>query len=80
LGRIIAVVQHAPGALADITKIIDESAGNLTNIQTLRRSPTFFDMIFDIEVRDNRHLIQIIAALRTSAFVVSADRTYELNE
>ena len=80
LGRVIAVVQHAPGALADITKIIDESAGNLTNINTLRRSPTFFDMIFDIEVRNNRHLIQLIAALRTSAFVVSADRAYELSE
>ncbi len=80
LGRIILVVEHAPGALADITKIIDESAGNLTNIQTLRRSSTFFDMVFDIEVRDNRHLIQIIAALRTSSFVVSVDRTYELKQ
>lgn len=80
VGRILAVVEHSPGALADITKIIDESAGNVTNIKTLRRSPAFFDMIFDIEVRDNRHLIQIIAALRTSPFVVSADRSYELEQ
>ncbi|MEP1229655.1 MAG: bifunctional (p)ppGpp synthetase/guanosine-3',5'-bis(diphosphate) 3'-pyrophosphohydrolase [Litorimonas sp.] len=80
LGRVLLVVHHARGALADITKIIDESAGNLANIKTLRRSSTFFDMIFDIEVRDNRHLIQIIAALRTSTFVVSADRTYALSQ
>lgn len=80
LGRILSVVEHVPGALADITKIIEESSGNVTNIKTLKRSPAFFDMIFDIEVHDNRHLIQIIAALRASRFVVSAERTRELNE
>jgi len=79
LGRVLAVVEHTPGALADITKIIDQSSGNVTNVNTLRRSPTLYDMILDIEVRDNRHLIQIIAALRTSSFVMSADRSYVLN-
>ena len=78
IGRVLAVVEHAPGALADITKIIGETAGNMTNIKTLRRGTAFFDMIFDIEVRDNRHLSHIIAALRTSTFVVSAQRSYAL--
>jgi len=62
-GRLIITVQHIPGALADVTKIIGESMGNLTNIKTFVRSPTFFDMTIDIEVRDNRHLMSIIAAL-----------------
>ncbi len=74
-GRITATVEHVPGALADVTKIIGEAKGNLTNIKTLKRSPTFFDMVLNIEVHDNRHLIQIVAALRASAYVVSADRT-----
>lgn len=78
MGRIVATVQHVPGALADVTKIIGESQGNLTNIKTMRRSPTFFDMIIDIEVRDNRHLMSIIAALRASAFVVKVNRTRAL--
>ena len=77
-GRIISTVQHVPGALADVTKIIGESQGNLTNIKTVRRSPTFFDMILDIEVRDNRHLMSIIAALRASAFVVKVNRSRAL--
>jgi len=80
VGRILAVVEHAPGALADITLIILESSGNVTNINTLRSGRTFFDIMIDIEVRDNRHLIQIIAALRTSSFVVSAERSYELKK
>ncbi len=72
--RITATVEHVPGALADVTKIIGEAGGNLIKINTLQRSPTFFDMIFDLEVTDNRHLMQIIAALRASAYVVAAQR------
>ncbi len=74
-GRVTATLEHVPGALADVTKIIGEAGGNLTNIKTVSRSPTFFDMIIDIEVRDNRHLLQIIAAMRASTYVVSAQRT-----
>ena len=73
-GRVSATVEHVPGALADVTKIVGEAGGNLINILTVQRSPTFFDMIFDVEVTDNRHLMQIIAALRTSAYVVAAQR------
>ncbi|WP_298914175.1 bifunctional (p)ppGpp synthetase/guanosine-3',5'-bis(diphosphate) 3'-pyrophosphohydrolase [uncultured Algimonas sp.] len=73
--RVTATVEHVPGALADVTRIIGENAGNLINIRTLQRSPAFFDMLLDLEVRDNRHLLAIIAALRTSTYVVAADRT-----
>ena len=76
--RLIATVEHVPGALADVTRIIGQSEGNLLNIKTLQRSPAFFDMLLDLEVRDNRHLIAIIAALRTSPFVVTVDRTRQL--
>jgi len=77
-GRVIATVQHVPGALADVTKKIGESQGNLTNIKTIRRSPSFFDMVIDVEVRDTRHLMSIIAALRASAFVVKVNRSRAL--
>ena len=73
-GRMTVTVEHVPGALADITKIIGESDGNLINIKTLKRSTAFFDMIMDVEVSDNRHLVQIMAALRASAYVISAER------
>jgi len=76
--RVVITVQHVPGALADVTKIIGESKGNLTNIKTIRRSPTFFDMVIDVDVRDARHLMSIIAALRASAFVVKVNRSRAL--
>ena len=74
VGRITATIEHVPGALADITAKIGEAGGNLTNIKTLKRSPSFFDMILDIEVLDTRHLSHIVAALRASSYVVSAKR------
>ena len=74
VARMRATVQHVPGALADVTKVIGEAGGNLINIRTVRRSETFFDMILDIEVDDNRHLSHILAAVRASSFVVEADR------
>ena len=74
-GKITTTVEHVPGALADVTKIVGEALGNITKVKTLVRSPSFFDMEIDVEVTDNRHLIQIVAALRASAYVVSAKRT-----
>ncbi len=76
IGRISVTMEHVPGALADVTKAIGESKGNVTNFRTLKRSSSFFDMIFDVEVIDNRHLLQIIAAMRASAYVVSAERAH----
>ncbi|RKQ71454.1 GTP pyrophosphokinase/guanosine-3',5'-bis(diphosphate) 3'-pyrophosphohydrolase [Litorimonas taeanensis] len=76
VGRITMTVEHVPGALADLTRIIGDAGGNMVNIKTVKRSPVFFDMVMDVEVRDNRHLIQIIAALRASAYVIAAERAH----
>ena len=72
--RVVATVEHVPGALADVTKLMGDAGGNLINISTVNRSPVLFDMILDIEVNDKRHLSQIIAALRTSIYVVNTQR------
>ena len=74
-GRITVTLENVSGALADVTKIIGEAGGNLSHVRTLERSTSIFEMLFDVEVKDNRHLIQIVAALRASAYVVSANRT-----
>ncbi|MGF1462322.1 MAG: RelA/SpoT family protein [Maricaulaceae bacterium] len=74
IGRVLANVAHEPGALADICHAVGRSGGNITDIRNLRRSPDFFDMRFDIEVRDSRHLSEVIAAMRACSCVTAADR------
>ncbi|MBL4852789.1 MAG: bifunctional (p)ppGpp synthetase/guanosine-3',5'-bis(diphosphate) 3'-pyrophosphohydrolase [Robiginitomaculum sp.] len=74
MGQVTATLEHVPGALAAVTAIIGEAGGNVTNIKTIKRSPSFFDMVMDIEVTDARHLSQIVAAMRASAYVVTVRR------
>jgi len=74
VGQVTATLEHVPGALAAVTVIIGEAGGNVTNIKTVKRSSAFFDMVMDIEVADARHLLQIVAAMRASAYVVAVRR------
>ena len=72
--RVHATMHNAPGALAEIAKAVGENRGNIGNVKTLKRSKDFFEMQFDIEVFDNRHLANIISALKMCSSVVSAER------
>ena len=72
--RVHAVMHNTPGALAEIAKAVGENRGNIGNVKTLKRAKDFFEMQFDIEVFDNRHLANIISALKMCNSVVSAER------
>lgn len=74
VGRMRVSVENGPGVLAKLCAIVSEHEGNITNVKTLRRSPDFFDLAFDIEVVDVRHLTHIAAAMRACPFVVSVER------
>jgi GTP pyrophosphokinase/guanosine-3',5'-bis(diphosphate) 3'-pyrophosphohydrolase len=65
VARMQLTVENARGVLAHLCKIIAENEGDILNIRTARRSVDFFDLVFDVEVADARHLTNIIAALRT---------------
>ncbi len=74
VGRMRVSVENGPGVLARLCAIVSEHDGNITNVKTLRRSADFYDLAFDIEVMDLRHLTHIAAAMRACLFVVSVDR------
>ena len=74
VARIRAVVENARGVLADLCRIIAENEGDILNLRMPKRSADFFDMVFDIEVADLRHLENIVAAMRTSKAVKDVER------
>ena len=74
IGRINATVRNEPGVLAEIAGAVGEAGGNITDVKTIERTKDFFSMGFDVEVFDARHLSNIVAALKTSDRVVSAQR------
>jgi GTP pyrophosphokinase/guanosine-3',5'-bis(diphosphate) 3'-pyrophosphohydrolase len=74
VARVQITVENARGVLAQLCRIIAENEGDILNIRTARRSIDFFDLVFDVEVADARHLTNILAALRTLKAVREVSR------
>ena len=66
VGRITVLTANQPGALSTLTTVIAKRDGNIVNLKIVNRTPEFFEMLIDLEVRDLGHLGDIIAALRAS--------------
>jgi GTP pyrophosphokinase/guanosine-3',5'-bis(diphosphate) 3'-pyrophosphohydrolase len=73
-GRIRVTVENKRGVLAELCRTIAENQGDILNLRMVKRTVDFFDMVFDIEVADARHLTNILAAIRTSKAVKEAER------
>jgi len=74
VGRVHLTVLNEPGSLGSLSTVIAKNEGNISNLKITNRTPQFFDMLIDVEVRDVRHLTDIIAALRATPVINSVDR------
>ncbi len=74
VGRIKTVLSHETAALATIANVISREAGNINNLKIVNRNTDFFELLVDIEVKDSRHLQNIIAGLRAKDVVQSVER------
>ncbi|MBX9746977.1 MAG: bifunctional (p)ppGpp synthetase/guanosine-3',5'-bis(diphosphate) 3'-pyrophosphohydrolase [Hyphomonadaceae bacterium] len=74
VSRIMVTVENKRGVLAELCGIIAENEGDIINLRLAKRTVDFFDMIFDLEVADARHLTNIVAGLRTSKAVKDVER------
>ena len=74
VGRVTLTVMNVPGSLGDLSTIIAKNEGNISNLKIVNRSADFFDILIDIEVKDLKHLTDIIAALRATPAINSVER------
>lgn len=74
VGRITVIVANEPGSLGTLSTVIGKSGGNITNLKITNRSTDFFEMLIDIDVKDAKHLTNLIAALRATPVVNAVDR------
>lgn len=74
VGRIDTVVSNQPGSLSSLSSVIAKNMGNISNLKVTDRSADFFDLQVDVEVADLKHLTNIIAALRATPDISSAER------
>lgn len=74
VGRIRAMISHETAALATVANVIAKELGNINNMKIVNRSSDFFEILIDIEVRNARHLNNILASLRSKDVVQSVER------
>ncbi len=74
IGRLHVVIANEPGSLGALTTTVGRNEGNITNLKITNRAIDFFEMSMDVEVKDLRHLTNIIAALRATPSVSSVER------
>ncbi len=75
LSRLNVTLVNEPGSLGELANIIAKSGGNISNLQFTNRNPDFFDMTVDIEVDDNKHLSNVLSALRAGRSVSTVGRS-----
>jgi len=74
VARVNVTVVNSPGTLGDLSTVIAKNGGNISNLKIVDRQIDFFDILIDIEVKDVKHLSDIIAALRASTAVNTVER------
>jgi hypothetical protein len=65
---------NQPGTLGAVCTLVGEQQANIDNLGVTLRKPDFFLMSVDLEVRDVKHLSDILTALRAQSFVNQVDR------
>jgi (p)ppGpp synthase/HD superfamily hydrolase len=72
--KIVVTVRNEIGVLSDVAGIIARYNVSIANIRLDNKSPDFVELFIDVVVKDVRQLEQMLAGLRASAHVLSAER------
>lgn len=72
--RLNVDIKNESGALATLCTIIAKAGGNIANLKIVERNSSFFQFTVDIEVRDVKHVTNIMTALRASQVVGAVER------
>jgi len=62
-------VVNEPWSLAELSNLVARNNGNISNLNIVYRTVSYFELLIDIDVKDLKHLTDIIAALKTSKVV-----------
>ena len=74
-GRVSVIAAHEPGMLANVTNAVSKHDGSTTNLKIVNKQQDFQEILLDVEVRDLRHLSNVIAALRAVQGVTQVERS-----
>jgi GTP pyrophosphokinase len=73
--RISVIANHEPAALANVANAVAKYDASVTNLKIVNRQQDFFEILVDVEVRDLRHLMSVIAGLRATPNITEVERS-----
>jgi len=73
-GRISVIASNTPSSLANIANAVAKQEGAISNLKVVQRQQDFFEALVDVEIRDLRHLNQVVAGLRGAPGVAQVER------
>jgi GTP pyrophosphokinase len=73
--RISVIASNQPAALANLTNAIAKQDASVTNLKIVNRQQDFFEILVDVEVRDLRHVMSVIAGLRATPSITEVERS-----
>ncbi|SMF77863.1 GTP pyrophosphokinase [Azospirillum oryzae] len=74
VGRISVVIANEQGSLGTLFTVIGKNQGNVIHQKITNRSTDYFELLIDIDVKDAKHLTNIMAALRATPAIHSVER------
>jgi len=77
LARIEMTLANRPGTLGAICSLIGEQRANIDNLDIPERCPDFYRVFVNLEVRDVKHLSDILTSVQAQEFVGQARRVTE---
>ena len=77
IGRLKVMLNNEPGALAELSNLVARNNGNIANLNIVYRTISYFEILVDIEVKDLKHLTDIIAAMKASKMISYVSRSIQ---
>ena len=74
-GRLKVMLANEPGALAELSNLIARAGANISNLNIVNRTISYFEILLDIDVKDLKHLTDIITTLKGAKVVSYVSRT-----
>lgn len=74
-GRLKVMLANEPGALAELSNLIARAGANISNLNIVNRTVGYFEILLDIDVKDLKHLTDIMAALKSAKEISYVSRT-----
>ena len=75
LVRVGVTLANQPGALGSVCTLVGELHANIDHLGISERNPDFFKLTIDLEVRDTKHLGDILGALKAQSYVSHVERS-----